>query len=77
MKEKKNLMVDDYTLHKVLDKIKNIAIEKLDDTKIMIDIDCKIPDDITLKNAVILITCVIKDGDKFYQQLILEEALYD
>ena len=70
-------MVDDYTLHKVLDKIKNIAIEKLDDTKIMIDIDCKIPDDITLKNAVILITCVIKDGDKFYQQLILEEALYD
>ena len=70
-------MVDDYTLRKVLDKIKNIDIEKLDDTKIMIDIDYKIRDDITLKNAVILMTCVIKDGDKFYPQLILEEALYD
>ena len=40
-------------------------------------IDYKIPDDITLKNAVILTTCVIKDGDEFYPQLILEEALYD
>ena len=76
-REKKYLMVDDYTLRKVLDKIKNIDIEKLDDTKIMIDIDYKIRDDITLKNAVILMTCVIKDGDKFYPQLILEEALYD
>ena len=64
-------MVDDYTLLKVLDKIKNIDIEKLDDTKIMIDIDYKIPDDITLKNAVILMTCIVKDGDKFYPQLIL------
>ena len=64
-------MVDDYTLHKVLDKIKNIDIEKLDDTKIMIDTDYKIPDDITLNNAVILMTCIIKDGDKFYPQLIL------
>ena len=48
-----------------------IDIEKLDDTKIMIDIDYKIPDDITLKNAVILMTCIVKDGDKFYPQLIL------
>ena len=29
-------MVDDYTVHKVLGKIENIDIEKLDDTKIMI-----------------------------------------
>ena len=36
MKEKKYLMVDDYAVHKVLDKIENIDIEKLDDTKIMI-----------------------------------------
>ena len=42
----------------------------------MIDTDDKLPDDITLKNVVILlITRVIKDGDKFYIHLFLEEAL--
>ena len=50
---KKYLMVDDYMLNKVLDKI-----------KILIDADDKLPD-ITLKNVVILMTCVIKDGNKF------------
>ena len=30
-----------------------------------------------LKNVVILMTCAFKDGDKFYQQLFLEEALHD
>ena len=42
----------------------------------MIDTGDKFPDDITLKNFLILMTCVIKDGDKFYPQLFLEEALY-
>ena len=57
--------------------LKGIGIEKIDDTKILIDADDKLSDDITLKNDVILMACVIKDGDKFYQQLFLEEALYN
>ena len=31
----------------------------------------------TLKNVVILMTCVMKDGNKFYTQLFLEEALLE
>ena len=42
MKGKKYFMVDDYTLDKVLDKIKRIDIEKLDDTKILIETDDKL-----------------------------------
>ena len=54
-------MVNNYILDKVLDKMKEtIDIGKLDDTKILIDTDDKLPDIITLKNVVILITCVIK-----------------
>ena len=49
-------MVDDYMLDKVLNKIKNITdIEKFDDTKILIDTDDKLPDDITLKNVITLV----------------------
>ena len=70
-------MVDDYTLDKVLDRNNRIDIGKLDDTKILIDTDDKLPDGITLKNAVILMTCFIRDGDRFHPQLFLEEALYD
>ena len=42
---------------------------------ILIESDYKLPDDITLRNVVLIFTRVIKDGDKFYQQLFLEEAL--
>ena len=63
---KKYFMVDDYTLYKVLDKFKILSIEKFDDTLTLIDTDDKLPDDIILKDAVILMTCVIKYGDKFY-----------
>ena len=77
IKEKKCLMVDGDTLDKVSDKIKKTGIEKLDDTRILIDTDDILRDDITLKNDVILMTCVIKDDDKFYLQLFLEKALYD
>ena len=70
-------MVEDHTLNIVLDKIKRIGIEKLEDTEILIDIDDEFPDDITLKNAVILMRCVIKNGDKFYPQIFSEEKLYD
>ena len=70
-------MVDNYMLNIVLDKIEKITgIEKFDNTKILIDTDDKLPDDITLKNVVILITCVIKDNGKFYLQIFLEKALF-
>ena len=36
---KKYLMVDDHTLGRVLNKIKRIGIEKLDDIRILIDTD--------------------------------------
>ena len=71
-------MVDGNILDKVLDKIKNIiGIEKFDDTKILIETDGKLPDDITIKNFVILITWIIKDDGNFYPQLFLEETLYN
>ena len=55
---KKSLMVDDYMLDLVLDKIKKIiSIEKFDNTKILINAVDKLLDDITLKNSVILTTC--------------------
>lgn len=47
-------------------------MEKLEDNKILIDTDDKFSNDITLKNTVTLMTCVIKDGHKFYPQLFLE-----
>ena len=72
------LMGDGNILDKVLDKIKNIiGIEKFDDTKILIETDGKLPDDITIKNFVILITWIIKDDGNFYPQLFWEETLYD
>ena len=64
-------------LNKVLDKIKEIiGIKQFDNTKLFIDTDDKLQDDITLKNVVILMTCVAKDDDKFYQYLFLEEASF-
>ena len=54
-------MVDYYMLDKVLDKIKEmIDIENFDYTKILIDTDDKLSDDITLKNVVILVTVLLK-----------------
>ena len=45
---------------KVLDKIKQIiGIEKFDNSKILIDTDDKLPDDITFKNVVMLMACVV------------------
>ena len=75
--KKRHLMVNDYMLDKVLGKIAEmIGIEKFDDTKIFIDADDKLSNDIIFKNIVILITCVITDDNKFYLQLLLEEALF-
>ena len=46
---KKYLMVDDYALDKVWDKIKRIDIKKLDSTKILANTGDKLPHAITLK----------------------------
>ena len=74
---KNYLMVDDYILNKVLDKIKEIiGVKKFHNTKILIDTDDKLSNDITLKNVVILITCVIKDDHKSYAELFLEKAFF-
>ena len=72
----KYLMVDDCMLVKVLESIKKVmGIEKFDDTEILFNINDKLSDDFTLKNIVILMTCIIKDYGKFYLQLFLEEAM--
>ena len=72
----KHLIVDDNILGKVLHKIKMVIyIKKYDDTNVLIETDDKLPDDITLKNVVILIKCALKDGGKFYPQMSLEETL--
>ena len=50
---KKYLMVNDYMLNKILEKIKEtIDIVKFHNTKILIDTDDKLPDYTTLKNVV-------------------------
>ena len=70
-------MIDDFMLDKVLDKIKEIiGIEQFDDTKIFIDMDDKLPDDINFKNVVKFINCSLRDDGKFYPQIYLEEALF-
>ena len=72
------MMVDDYMLDKVLEQIKKIiGIEEFDDIKILIETDDNLADDVTLKSVVILITCVMKNGDKFYPQIFLEEAFVE
>ena len=72
------MMVDSYVQDKVLDNVKwIISIEKFDDTKILIDTDYKLPDDITLGKVVILTTYVIKDSNELNPQLFLDHALYD
>ena len=71
------MMVDYYILRKVSSKIKEIiSIEKFGDTKILVVADDKFPDNSTLKNVVILIICVIKDGDKFYPQIFQKKHQY-
>ena len=70
-------MVDDYMLDKVLARIKEIiAIKESDNTKMSIDTHDKLPDDITFKNVVVLMTYVIKDDGTFFPQLFLDEVLF-
>ena len=60
-------------LDKALDRIKKvIVIKKIDNYNILIDTNDELPDNITLKNAMIFMTCVIKDGaiiqNSFYKK---------
>ena len=60
----------------MLEKVKEIiGIEQFGDTKISIHTNNKLLDDISFKNVVILMTCIIKVYSKFYLQMFLEEAL--
>ena len=65
-------MVHDYTVDKVLDKIKRIGIEKRDNIWVLKGTGNKFADDIALKNAVIWMKSVIYDDDKCYSQLFLD-----
>ena len=69
-------MIDDNILDKVLGKIKKIKdIGKFDDIRFWLIqmISCQMI--LLCTNVVVSITCVIKDGDKFYPQLFWEETL--
>ena len=58
------MIVDDYTLDKVLDKIKMIiTIEEFNDTKMLVETDDKLSDNVTLKIAVLLIRCLSRIKD--------------
>ena len=64
-------MFDDDLLHEVLDIIKKIISTKtFYDIKILIETDNKLSDDITSENLVTVNSCVIKDNDKIYLQII-------
>ena len=68
--DKEYLIVGNYVLDKVLGRFKKIiGIKEFDKTKILIDTDDILPDNITFRNAVVLMTSVIKDNGKFYPQL--------
>ena len=63
-------------LDKVLDTTKEIIdIEKYYETKILISKDDKL--EIFLKNTVMLTTSIIKDDNKPYPEMFLQETLYD
>lgn len=64
-------MFDDDLLHEVLDMIKKIISTKtFYDIEILIETDNKLSDDITSENLVTVTSCVIKDNDKIYLQII-------
>ena len=69
MKNTKEKNIDGWWLY-VRSRIKEdkeiIGIEKFNNTKILIDINDELQDDITLISVVVLMTCVMKDDNKFY-----------
>ena len=75
VEKKKCFVINDCGKDKVLGRIEEI--KKLDNSKMWIDTNDKLPDQISLKYFVILVTCAIKDARKFYPELVSEEALYE
>ena len=69
-------MVHYYLLDRVLDKIKKWEIENFNESKILIDTDDKLQNNIIIKNVVTLMTCAIKDDGKFYPRIFLEKAFF-
>ena len=71
------MIFGDDLLHKVLDMIKKIISTKtFYDIKILIETDNKLSDDITSENLVTVNSCVIKDNDKIYLQIIRRKGLH-
>ena len=63
-------MTDYYILDEVVDKIKMIiGIEKFDFAETLTNTGDKSFVEVTLKNVVLLISCVIKDEGKLYPQI--------
>ena len=63
-------------VNKVLGNIEEILrFEKFDETKILIDMDDKLPDYVTLKNAVIITTSVIKGWWWILSAIIFRESI--
>ena len=59
-------MADYYMVEKVLYKIKEVLdIEKFNGSIILINRNDRLSKDITLKRVAILMTCVIRNGNKF------------
>ena len=73
---KKYLTTDDYGLDWVLYKTEMIIdINKFNNSKILINSNNNLVNEVVLKNNVILISWFVRDRDKFYPQLFLEKTL--
>ena len=69
-------MVKNHVLNEVINRIKEIIdTGEFDNTKILVDTDDILPDDIALKSVVIWVTCVEKGDGKIYPKLSLEKVL--
>ena len=70
------MIVNDYTLDKVLDKIKKATgIAQFDDNKILIDTDDNLRDFNTLKNVVMTATSVIKGDTKILSKYVFRRSI--
>ena len=64
-------------MNKVLGKSKKVIGIEFDDSKVLFNTDDKLPNDIILKQKVIIFICVIKHDGNYYPEILLEEAMYD
>ena len=69
-------MIHYYVLDKVYDQAKEITgTEKFGDNESSVDIDDKLTDNITFKNAGNLNTWIIKDDGKFYLRRSIDRSI--